>query len=846
MNHLKYLITAILLGYCSLSYAQAPAKPTAIDIYNKIEKLNFLGTALYFAAHPDDENTRIISYLSNELDARTGYLSLTRGDGGQNLIGTGIREELGLIRTHELLGARSIDGGEQFFTRANDFGFSKHPDETLAIWNKEEVMHDIIKVIRTFKPDIVINRFDHNSAGRTHGHHTSSAMLSVEAFDLAADEEAYAERLGKLEPWKIRRTFFNTSWWFYGSREKFAEADKSKMLSVDVGVYYPDRGLSNTEIASLSRSMHKSQGFGSTGTRGSSMEFLELIKGDLPVDKENLFDGINTTWTRVSGGAPIKDRLDKLINEFNYQDPASHLNELTEIYGLINAVEDDHWRKLKAEECKAIIKDITGLYLEATVSDPILHRGGTYTIDVEAINRSSADITLSSMTIGDSTYTTNRPLSPNTEEQLTGTVSISTDHLYSTPYWLRESGTEGMYQVSRSDLISRPENPAVIPVQYILSINNVIIPMSGEVVHKYNDPVHGEVYEPIAVLPAASVAFSDPVYVFGDRTPKSIRVNVTNYQDSLNGKLSLSHSPSWIVTPESIDVQLRGKGAQESFVFQVKGPYLQESSEMGILLSDESGNLITDQEVVTIDHDHIPKQYIIKDANASFERVRVEKKGDLIAYVQGAGDEIPQCLRQIGYIVEELAVEDINSKNLALYDAVVIGIRAYNTKKDLFLKKEVLNEYMTNGGTVVVQYNTNRGVKGDDIAPYPLRLSRDRVTDETAKVSYVDADHEVLNYPNKITNRDFNDWVQERGLYFPDEWDARYASPLACNDPGETMKKGSLLIAPVGEGHFVYTGLSWFRQLPAGVPGAYRLFANILSIGKNGVNVPSGTTQSNE
>ncbi|MGB5244888.1 MAG: PIG-L family deacetylase, partial [Lutimonas sp.] len=257
-------------------FGQKPEKLSSDEIYKSIEKLNFLGSVLYVAAHPDDENTRMISYFSNELNARSAYLSLTRGDGGQNLIGPEIREQLGLIRTNELLKARSVDGGEQFFTRANDFGYSKNPDETQRIWNREDVLNDVVRIMRAYQPDIVINRFDAGSAGRTHGHHTTSAILSSEAFDLVGDKNYTVEN---SQPWQIKRMFFNTSWWFYGSREKFEEADKSKMMEVNIGTFYPELGLSNNEIAATSRSMHKSQGFGSTGTRGDESEYLQLING---------------------------------------------------------------------------------------------------------------------------------------------------------------------------------------------------------------------------------------------------------------------------------------------------------------------------------------------------------------------------------------------------------------------------------------------------------------------------------------------------------------------------------------------------------------------------------------
>ncbi|MFT5104241.1 MAG: LmbE family N-acetylglucosaminyl deacetylase, partial [Candidatus Latescibacterota bacterium] len=304
------LLTIILIFSASNIFAQQPQKPTASEIHHNLEALNFLGSALYVAAHPDDENTRLISYMANDLHARTAYLSLTRGDGGQNLVGPEIRELLGVIRTQELLAARRTDGGQQLFTRANDFGYSKHPDETLSIWNEEEVLGDVVRAIRKFKPDVIVNRFNHRNPGSTHGHHTSSAMLGFEAFDLVGDASKYPETASEFGAWEAKRLFFNTSWWFYGSREKFEAADKSKLVAVETGNYYPALGLSNGEIASLSRSMHKSQGFGSTGTRGSQTEYLEFLKGDFPQDRTNIFDGIDTSWSRIEGGATIGAILD--------------------------------------------------------------------------------------------------------------------------------------------------------------------------------------------------------------------------------------------------------------------------------------------------------------------------------------------------------------------------------------------------------------------------------------------------------------------------------------------------------------------------------------------------------
>jgi len=390
MRHFLMCSLGILFLF-STAVAQKPDQLSSSEIYHSLQKLNFLGSALFVAAHPDDENTRLISYLSNAVHARTGYLSLTRGDGGQNLIGPELRELLGVLRTEELLAARRVDGGTQFFTRANDFGYSKNPDETLEIWNKEAVLGDVVWAIRQFRPDVIINRFDHRSPGSTHGHHTASAMLSVEAFDLADDRSAYPDQLSLTETWQPKRLFFNTSWWFYGSEEKFQNADKSKMVDLDVGGYYPILGTSNNEIAALASSQHLSQGFGRLSERGRQDEYLELLKGTLPSDIPNIFDGIDTSWARLKGGAAIGEILYAVEENFDFENPSRHLPELLKAYTTLQNLPDDHWKKVKSKELKNLIAEVTGLYLEASSASATTNPGGQVQLNIEAINRSGAD-----------------------------------------------------------------------------------------------------------------------------------------------------------------------------------------------------------------------------------------------------------------------------------------------------------------------------------------------------------------------------------------------------------------------------------------------------------------------
>ena len=822
-------LAAIIALSTTAVLAQQPQKPTASEIYHKLEKLNFLGSALYVAAHPDDENTRLISYLANDMHAKTAYLSLTRGDGGQNLIGPEIRELLGVIRTQELLAARASDGGEQLFTRANDFGYSKHPDETLEIWNKDAVLSDVVRAIRTFKPDVIINRFNHRNPGSTHGHHTASAMLSFEAFDLVGDATKFPETAITYGSWQPKRLLFNTSWWFYGSKEKFEKADKSNLVSVETGNYYPALGLSNGEIASLSRSMHKSQGFGSTGTRGKQTEYLEFLKGEFPQDTTNIFDGINTSWSRIEGGVAIGKILNPLLDSFNFQDPSTIVPQLVEAYRLLKDTKQGHWRSIKLKELEELIVACSGVFLEAVANKESINPMGAYTLKVEAINRGANKITLSKITTASGLILSSKEivLLSNEKENLELEVT-SQNKVPSTAYWLKSKGTLGMYSAPK-DLIGLPQTPAAEQISFTLNIDNTALQILKDVVYKFNDPVDGEVYRPFNVLPKVSASIAEKVLVFADENSQKVAVHVRAGKDNIEGTLQLNAPKGWVVSSPQL-FTLERQGETSTLWFTVTPPKNQSQGYLRPLI--QIGDTYYDKELINIDYDHIPYQSVLLPSKAKVVRINIEKKGQHIGYIQGAGDGVGQSLEQIGYSVTNLDVTEISAQSLKKYDAVVVGVRAYNTIAALAFAQKELNKYVQAGGTMVVQYNTSHRLVTKQVAPYALSLSRDRVTDEFAPVTILDPSHSVLNSPNKITQEDFKGWVQERGLYFPNKWAEEFTPILAMNDKGAPQTKGSLLVARYGKGHYVYTGLSFFRELPAGVAGAYRLFANIISIGK--------------
>lgn len=820
-----------LLAFTSL-FAQRPERLNSSEIYQAIEKLNVLGSALYVAAHPDDENTRLITWLSNDQHINTAYLSLTRGDGGQNLIGTQIEELLGVIRTQELLAARRIDGGTQMFSRANDFGFSKIPDETLKIWNRDEVLADVVWAIRKWQPDVIVNRFDHNSAGKTHGHHTSSAILSYEAFDLAADPKIYPEQLKFVQPWQPKRLFFNTSWWFYGSQEKFDAADKSKMVSVDAGTYLPLQGKSIGEISAESRSMHKSQGFGSVGSRGESLEYLDLLKGDMPTDQHDLFQGINTTWTRIPGGAPIGDILKKVQADFRFENPAASVPQLMVAMKKIEALPDGYWKRAKLAEIKRVISNCLGLYYEAVASETSATPGQAVNLTIEAINRSNIPVVLQAVRyqpLGlDSTL--NASLGSNKDFSFKKTLTLPNDLPYTSAYWLSENWEMGMYKVKDQLLHGLPETPHQLKVEFVFLVDNQPFTLERDIVYKKDDDVKGEVYRPFEVTPPVFVNMTEEALLFADANARPVTVIVKSGAPNISGKLSLDLPKGWRAEPASADFNLKLKGEEKAVTFQVYPPATSNEGKITPVATVNGQRY--DKSLVSIEYDHIPAQTLLLPAETKVARTDLKRVGDKIAYIMGAGDKVPASLRQAGYKVEQLEEGDINLDNLKKYDAVVVGIRAYNTMERLKFHQQSLFDYAKQGGTVVVQYNTAGTLIPDgEITPFKLKISRDRTTVEEAEMRFLAPEHEVLNFPNKITAKDFDGWVQERGLYFPSEWGPEFTPILSCNDPGEPARDGSLLVAKYGEGWYVYTGLSFFRELPSGVPGAYRLFANLVGLG---------------
>ncbi len=835
MKDFYFLILLICFIAPSQIHAQVEKQASSAEIYEALMKLNNTATVMYVAAHPDDENTRLISWLSNHMRVNTVYLSLTRGDGGQNLIGAEKGQMLGLLRTQELLQARKIDGGQQFFTRANDFGYSKTATETRSIWEEEEIMHDVVWAIRKYQPDILINRFDHNSNGRTHGHHTFSAIASLEAFELSGNPNMFPEQLEFVDSWQPKRVFFNTSWWFYGSRENFAKADKSKMVAVDVGEYYPIRGISNNEIAAQSRSMHKCQAFGTAATRGSQLEYLEFLKGDAPAMSDgamnDIFDGIDMSWNRIPNGGPIDKSISKLINDFQFSNPSASLKGLMELRQIIHSTEMERPLKdRKLDEIRQIIRWCASLYIDATTSVETATNLDSIEIQIECINRSKGDIKLKTVSLlpNDIDLAVKSDLNFNQAIKLNKKIIIPDHVSYSTAYWLKDKQKNiGMYHVPNREQIGQAESQPALSVKFEFDIAGYSFSTREPIQYKYTDPAMGEVYQPFVISPPVTVTLPEPVYLLANGQPADIVVEVLSHTADIKGQVMLDIEEGWTVTPPIHEFNIGQKGKRLTYTFQVQPPDNEiVTSVKGLArVNDKEYNL----SYTAINYDHIPKQTAFISSEAILEHIKINIPNMRVGYIAGSGDVIPQSLEQLGMVVEEINIKSTNLAELKQYQSIIIGIRAFNTRNEIAFLVDDLWQYVEEGGNLVVQYNTTRRLKSE-VAPLPLTLTRDRIAEEKASLTMLDPTHPIFNYPNKITTDDFGNWVQERGLYFAGEWDEAFTPLLSGHDTGEEDKKGILLAAQYGKGYYVYTGLSFFRQLPAGVPGAYRLFVNLLSL----------------
>ncbi|MEA2165118.1 MAG: hypothetical protein QOK37_3245 [Thermoanaerobaculia bacterium] len=837
------LLVTLLIIPASL-LAQKPLDAAQIQL--ALRKLTVVGGALYVAAHPDDENTALIAFLGNERLYRTGYLAMTRGDGGQNLLGDEKGELLGVIRTQELLAARRTDGSEQFFTRAIDFGFSKNPDETLAIWGHDTILADVVWNIRRFQPDVIITRFPTTGEGG-HGHHTASAILAGEAFTAAGDPTKFPEQLKYVGVWQPRRLFFNK---FSFQPIKPDDPSIAKSLKLDLGTFNPLLGRSYTEIAADSRSMHKSQGFGVAERRGTSPNYFDQLAGD-PATKD-MFEGIDTTWSRYPGGEVVGKILQQAYDTYDPKDPSKTIPLLLQAYDRLALLggsgpwSSHPWPGVKLRDLQNAIKACAGMSIDVAAGDSSVTAGGTIPISVSVVNRSDYPFTLSMVAsrYADPSKGMSTLLTNNIPVKTDLNIKVPADFPMSQPYWLQKPPLRGSYTVDEPTLIGVPENPPAIPIIVTLTDNAMhTVILESPAIYRWTDAVQGERTRSVDVVPPVTANLGSGVYIFPDTQPKPVTVWLRNF--GVTGPVSVrlkfvqfSGGPSapagaqqaWRSDPISTVVTFAKKGEEAHATFMVTPAKAEMTMFMAAEAETTDGKKV-DVGLTNIEYSHIPAQRIFGDAVAKLVRVDIKKRGDRIGYIMGAGDDVPSALRQVGYDVTLLTDDDLDRGDFAKYDAIVTGVRAYNARPRMRLAHPKLMEYVKNGGTLVVQYNSTnpQPLLVDVPGPYPFKVTTERVTVEEAPVRFVHPESPLLNTPNKITQADFNNWVQERGLNFVKDWDPQYQTVLSSNDPKEPEKEGGELYAHYGKGTFIYTSYAWFRQLPAGVPGAYKMFVNLVS-----------------
>ena len=870
----RWLLSLVLLA----GLAPTPAQRTIsgeIEIRQALERLSTLGSVMMIGAHPDDEREQVLAYLALGRHVRTAYLSLTRGEGGQNLIGSEQGDELGIIRSQELLASRRIDGAEQYFTRAIDFGFSKTADETLQKWDRNKVLGDVVYNIRRFRPDVVILVFS-GTPRDGHGHHQASSILGREAFSLAGDPTKFPEQLAYVQPWTPKRLMMNSGGpgggqnKGKGGKNKADNPPPADLLNVDVGVYSPELGASFGEIGGASRSANRTQGTGAAETKGSQIASMETVAGDKAT--KDLFENLDITWNRVPGGAAVQQMVMQALGAFVPAHPEALLPQLMQARPLIAAIKDPlAERKLK--ELDDLIALCAGLSLEAQSDKAAVSPGATLRVNFTAIQRLPGQVALTGIRLNGiegapAVNLAATVLVNNQPNRYNASFTIPQNQAYTQPYWLERPKDGALYSVPDPSEIGLPENKPVLTASFRVQVAGTELELTRPVQYRYVDRVFGEQVRPFTVIPAVAVSLPEHALVFGDSKPRRIEVAVKSNGGKVAGDLRLDVPAGWTADPASSHFELGATEEQTNVFFNLVPPAGDSRGKIHAIAQVGTHTISTGTEV--IQYPHITTQTLLPPAEATLVRADIKILSKTVGYIMGAGDDVPQAIRQLGCEVTLLTESDLAHGDLARFDAIVSGVRAFNTRPDLRANYQRLFDYASNGGTLIVQYNVpeggappapaaaaapgqatpatpsapaaappatpaaaNEGGLLAHVGPYPIRFSRnDRVTVEDAPVTFPNPDLRLLHQPNQITNADFDGWVQERGLYFSDEWDPKYSSVLESHDPGEMPLPGGMLYTKLGKGAYIFSAYDWFRELPAGVPGAYRLFANMLSAAK--------------
>ncbi len=818
MIYRSLLIVSFLFSFTSFS------QRTSSQLYSDLQKLASLKRVLYIAAHPDDENTRALAWLSNGEHAQTAYFSLTRGDGGQNLIGNELGAALGLLRSQELLAARKIDGAKQYFSRAVDFGYSKSAEESLNKWGKEEILADAVKIIRTFKPDVIITRFPPDERAG-HGHHTASAMIALEALGKAADKSYMPANLKGTTPWKTSSVYWNASTWWNKDLPTVAK-NNPDYLVFDIGTYSPILGKSYNEIGTEARSQHKCQGFGAIIERGEHYEYFQHLKGDKL--KESFFEKSTRSWNKL-GGSDAETALDNLLQNFDFKQPENNASSLLKVYKELKNINDPIIRKEKLSQCEELIKNCLGLHMELLAEDYSYSTRENVTLSLHLLNRSKQKVLLKSVQVNGKPTTVNQTALAYNKE-VVKTFNFKTPDTFYNPYWLKKDYTD-LYQLTDYSDVGKPESESSITGEVTLSLENETFTYDLAGMYKWREPSYGEKKREIIVTPPFAVTLDKQSLISQAGESKQIKISVKAFQNNTKEIIKIRAPQGWKISQNELNIDIEKKHGEQFFELNLTPSSDATSGELTLV--DENDKPV--QIIQEIAYNHIPTQVYFSNTVVNLVKLNAKIVDGKIGYIKGVEEKVPQAIEQLGFDITVMTVEDLALTDLSQFSTIVAGIRVYNVKPELINYRPQIMKFIEEGGTYIVQYNTasRSGDNTKTYGPYPFELSRERVTEEDAKPTFINPQHELLNKPNKITKKDFDYWVQERGLYFAKSWDKNYETIISWHDKNEDPLKGSLIVTNYGKGHFIYTGISFFRELPAGVEGAYRLFANLLSYGRN-------------
>ncbi len=842
-------------------FAQTVVDPEAgiVGLGRALRGLGSVKRVLVIGAHPDDEDTALLTWLERGLGAEAAYLTLNRGEGGQNLIGHELGVGLGLLRTGELLAARTLDGADQFFTRAYDFGYSKSAEETFQFWPRDSLLADVVAVVRRFRPQIVVSIFSGTPRDR-HGQHQAAGRLALAAYEAAGDPQRFPEQLAAgLRPWRPLKLYRST---------RFDRA--AATLEIETGRLDPLYGRSYHQIAMAGRSRHRSQDMGRIEAMGPQQTSVRLLDSRVAVGgargEDSLFDGVDTTLVGkvgTIGELDVRDALAGALNAYTERlrqarevlgsfdtrgvavplsGALAQLRRAAELVKMTGPEGDGLRFALAAEERKleSALAAAAGIVVEAFVDDDLVVPGQSFEVEVQIWNGGAESAELHRVALGTPwgvQESVPGSVSPSSLTRQRFRVAVPADAEPTRPYFLRAPRSGAIYRwPAGSPERGTPLGDPPVEVQVEIAIAGQTIRREVEAVYRFADQARGEVRRPLFVVPAVGVRIEPvtTVWPLGARERTVFNVSLRGEApEGVRGRVRLEAPDGWRVSPSEAEFAMVAPGSAAAVEFDVEAPGDLDAGTYVVAAVTETRDGRTYREGYSlIDYPHVRRNVLFSQARARLEAFELDVNRDLrVGYVPGAGDAVADAIAAMGVAVDVLDDRAVAGGDLSAYDVIVLGIRTYETNPTLLANNQRFLDWARAGGTLISQYQQYTYFNGD-YAPYPLRARRphDRVSDEHAPVIVLAPDHPVFNWPNRIGTRDFQGWVQERGLYFPHEWDERYQPLLETADPSEEPKRGALLIAPLGDGVYVYTGLALFRQLPAGVPGAYRLLANLLSL----------------